>query len=100
MLLAIAAALQLTVTETEHLLDLSKARSPLGGPAAQPVEVADRTALAMLELVTDRPAVLLGRRNDVLAWNRLGHVLIAPHLPLSAPTVASERAVDGSAACR
>jgi transcriptional regulator with XRE-family HTH domain len=90
-LLAMARALQLTVTETEHLLDLSRARSSTGGRAAPPAEIAAPAALAMLEFVTDRPALLLGRRNDVLAWNRLGHALVAPHLPLSAPSIASER---------
>lgn len=90
-LLAIAAALQLTVTETEHLLDLSRARTPKEGRPAPPLEVAGQAALAMLGFLEDRPAVLLGRRNDALAWNRLGHALIAPHLPFSAPSIASER---------
>ncbi|MBB4703718.1 MmyB family transcriptional regulator [Sphaerisporangium siamense] len=31
------------------------------------------------------PALLLGRRNDVLAWNPLGHALLAGHLAPSAP---------------
>jgi len=90
-LLALASALSLTVTETEHLLDLSRARTAIDGPAAPPIEVAGDAAIAMLGFVTDRPAVLLGRRNEILAWNRLGHALIAPHLPFSAPTLASER---------
>jgi hypothetical protein len=33
----------------------------------------------------DVPALLLGRRNDVLAWNRLGHALLAGHLDPAAP---------------
>ncbi|MGV8874739.1 MAG: helix-turn-helix domain-containing protein [Rhodococcus sp. (in: high G+C Gram-positive bacteria)] len=90
-LLALASTLQMTVTETEHLLDLSRARVPVSKPIAPPLEIAGPQALAMLGFISDRPAVLLGRRNDVLAWNRLGHALIAPHLPLSAPSIASER---------
>ncbi|WP_116951943.1 MmyB family transcriptional regulator [Jiangella endophytica] len=90
-LLAIAAALQLSVTETEHVLDLSRTRTSLRGPSEPAPEVADRAALAMLDFITDRPALLLGRRNDVLAWNQLGHALIAPHLPFSAPSIVSER---------
>ncbi len=31
------------------------------------------------------PALLLGRRNDILAWNRFGHDLLAGHLDLEAP---------------
>ena len=33
----------------------------------------------------DVPAVLLGRRNEVLAWNPLGHALLAGHCDLGAP---------------
>lgn len=36
--------------------------------------------------MTDVPALILGRRNDVLAWNRLGHSLLAGHLPFDAPS--------------
>ena len=31
------------------------------------------------------PALLLGRRNDVLAWNPLGHALVAGHLAFTDP---------------
>ncbi|MEB3371951.1 helix-turn-helix domain-containing protein [Saccharopolyspora mangrovi] len=80
--LALARALQLSVTETEHLLDLARARrtTPDQGP-----ESASPQALVLLSLVSARPAIVLGRRNDVLAWNELGHALVAPHLPADAP---------------
>jgi len=90
-LLAIAAALQLTVTETEHLLDLSRVRTPARGSAEPTPEMPDRSAIAMLDALAGRPALLLGRRNDILGWNQLGHALIAPHLPFSASSIASER---------
>jgi hypothetical protein len=35
--------------------------------------------------MTGIPAVILGRRNDALAWNPLGHALLAGHLPREAP---------------
>ncbi|WP_370671583.1 hypothetical protein [Actinomadura chibensis] len=31
------------------------------------------------------PAVVLGRRGDVLAWNRTGHALHAAHVDFDAP---------------
>ncbi|MEV4096329.1 MmyB family transcriptional regulator [Streptosporangium saharense] len=31
------------------------------------------------------PAVVLGRRGDVLAWNRTGHTLMAEHVAFGAP---------------
>lgn len=31
------------------------------------------------------PAIVLGRRGDVLAWNRTGHALFAEHLDFEAP---------------
>ncbi|GGZ29968.1 helix-turn-helix domain-containing protein [Streptomyces poonensis] len=83
-LLALARALQLSVTETEHLLDLARAKRPAAAPDSAP-EAAGPSARALLDLVAVRPAVILGRRNDVLAWNDLGHALIAPHLPADAP---------------
>ena len=37
------------------------------------------------------PALVLGRRSDVLAWNPLGHALLAGHLPADAPASAATR---------
>jgi hypothetical protein len=39
-------------------------------------EVAVPGALALLASMPSVPAMLLGRRNDVLAWNGLGHALV------------------------
>lgn len=83
-LLALARALQLSVTETEHLLDLGRGKRVLPTHDSGP-ELASSAALSLLAVVQDRPAVILGRRNDVLAWNALGHALIAPHLAADAP---------------
>lgn len=84
-LLALARALQLSVTETEHLLDLVRAKRTTAAATDSGPETAGRNARTLLSLVDTRPAVILGRRNDVLAWNKLGHALIAPHLPADAP---------------
>ncbi len=37
------------------------------------------------------PALLLGRRNDVLAWNSLGHALVAGHLAFTDPDGSASR---------
>ncbi|MDK0522335.1 helix-turn-helix transcriptional regulator [Streptomyces sp. ML-6] len=83
-LLALARALQLSVTETEHLLDLARAKR-IPAAADHGPETVSPNARTLLSLVATRPAIILGRRNDVLAWNDLGHALIAPHLPADAP---------------
>ena len=79
-LLAIAHALCLSETETEHLLDLAKP-SPMKAPPRTRPERPHALSLTMLESLGTRPAVLLGRRNDALAWTPTGHALLAPHLP-------------------
>ncbi|MGX2992874.1 helix-turn-helix domain-containing protein [Streptomyces sp. JNUCC 64] len=81
---ALARALRLDGTERAHLYDL--ARAPQGSPshAPAPEEPHPRT-LALLDSLPGLPAVLLGRRNDVLAWNPLGHALLAGHLAPDAP---------------
>ncbi|WP_217615241.1 helix-turn-helix domain-containing protein [Cellulomonas sp. GbtcB1] len=81
-LLSIANALRLSVTETEHLLDLARGKHATVS-ADGPEHVSDSGQALLASLAA--PAVILGRRNDVLAWNRLGHALIAPHLAFDAP---------------
>ena len=79
-LLALAGALQLTDIETEHLLDLAQPRLMQPAPRTRPERPHPRT-LTMMQAMSDHPAVLLGRRNDVLAWTPLGHALLASHVP-------------------
>ncbi|WP_129668713.1 helix-turn-helix domain-containing protein [Phytoactinopolyspora endophytica] len=79
-LLALARALHLSETETEHLLDLAKPSPTRPAPRTRPEHPHPR-ALAMLDAIGDQAAVLLGRRNDPLAWTPAGHALLAPHLP-------------------
>jgi hypothetical protein len=45
----------------------------------------------MLAGIGDAPAVLIGYRNDILAWNRMGHALLFSHLPFDSPDQASTR---------
>lgn len=82
---AVARALQLDDHEREHLRRLADAsrRAPrVRRP--RPERLADETR-DLLRAVDGVPALVLGRRTDVLAWNELGHALLAGHLDPDAP---------------
>lgn len=82
---ALARVLRLDDVETAHLHNLAR------GPAISRLEAPDEEepdshVLALLHALGESvPAVLLGRRGDVLAWSRTGHALLAPHLDDDAP---------------
>ena len=70
-------------------LDESEVRRPRGRrPAPERVTEAMRQ---LLDALGDVPAIVLGRRSDVLAWNRPGHALFAGHLAPRAPESAAGR---------
>ncbi|MBW0273393.1 XRE family transcriptional regulator [Nocardia sp. MH4] len=82
---AIARVLRLDVAETAHLHNLAESpaapRLTRSGP-----ERAHPRVLALLDALGDSmPALVLGRRGDVLAWNPTGHALFAAHLDAAAP---------------
>ncbi|MBO1902461.1 helix-turn-helix domain-containing protein [Leucobacter weissii] len=88
---ALARALQLDSDERAHLYALAHP-----APEKRPVintapEVAKPGAERLLHSMGDVPAVLLGRFNDILAWNRAGHLLLAGHLDCDAPNDAEDR---------
>lgn len=87
---ALARALQLRDDERTHLFELAKPRPPRRRRPRRP-EHATPGGLQLLDAMTGVPALILGRRNDVLAWNRLGHALIAGHLPFNAPGDPAQR---------
>ncbi|QMU76759.1 helix-turn-helix transcriptional regulator [Streptacidiphilus sp. PB12-B1b] len=77
---AIAGALRLDEAERLHLHDLARPERQRGrGRRPAPERVTD-AARQLLDALADVPAVVIGRRSDVLAWNRLGHALFAGHL--------------------
>ncbi|WP_433221097.1 helix-turn-helix domain-containing protein [Microtetraspora malaysiensis] len=81
---ALARALLLDDAQRAHLFDL--ARRPRRPARRRPrIERAHPRTLELLSALDHLPAVLLGRRNDVLAWNRMGHALLAGHVPFDAP---------------
>ncbi|MER5419316.1 helix-turn-helix transcriptional regulator [Streptosporangium roseum] len=88
---ALARVLQLDRIETVHLHNL--ARQPANpGLSEPPREEPHPRVLTLLESLGDTtPALVLGRRGDVLAWNRTGHALVAEHIAFDAPQEPARR---------
>ncbi|MCX4527733.1 helix-turn-helix transcriptional regulator [Streptomyces sp. NBC_01551] len=68
---AIARALRLDGTESAHLTHLASPRTRRRRPCA-PQEQVRPELRALLDAMDGVPAYLVGRRQDVVAWNRLG----------------------------
>ncbi|MFK4495698.1 helix-turn-helix domain-containing protein [Dermacoccus nishinomiyaensis] len=81
---ALARALNLDDAERAHLFELARP-TPAKRRRTARAEIPNGGALVLLTSMPTVPALLLGRRNDILAWNQLGHVLVAGHLPFAAP---------------
>jgi transcriptional regulator with XRE-family HTH domain len=80
---ALAQALQLDRHEHAHLHDLASQRPhALKRPPVERVHPWTRDLLRSFE---NTPALVLGRRADVLTWNPLGHLLLAGHVDRCAP---------------
>lgn len=87
---SLARALQLDADETAHLFALARPGMIRRPPAGEPV-VPSAGARQLLNAMESVPALLLNRRNDVLAWNRAGHLLLAGHLDFETPARQSDR---------
>ena len=88
---AIARALRLEETERLHLRDLATAcrhRATVRRPPPERLAPAVRDLVGALAEV---PVVVTGRRSDVLAWNTLGHALLAGHLDPTGPERPADR---------
>lgn len=86
---ALATALRLDDHERAHLRELAAQR-----PRKQkrpPAERVDALTRELLQSLKDMPALLIGRRSDVLAWNAQGHSLLAGHIDPTAPERPGER---------
>jgi transcriptional regulator with XRE-family HTH domain len=77
-LASIATALRLDQHERLHLHALASARPQQ--VRKPPTERVDSLTRDLLQTLADVPAMVLGRRTDVLAWNDLGHALLAGHI--------------------
>jgi transcriptional regulator with XRE-family HTH domain len=85
---AIARALQLSDDETAHMRDLAR---PARRPRRARSEAARPGVRQMVEAMDGVAAVVMDRRSDVLAWNRLGHCLLAGHYPADSPSTPEDR---------
>ncbi|MDI3419264.1 helix-turn-helix transcriptional regulator [Streptomyces luteolus] len=85
---ALAGVLRLDPTETAHLHNLALRSGSRGAPRLvrpRPERPHQRVLNLLDALGEASPAVVLGRRGDILAWNRTGHALVAEHLDSDAP---------------
>lgn len=87
---ALAGALRLDADERTHLYTLAHP-APGRRPPVWTPEVAEAGAEQLLHAMGDVPALLLGVFNDILAWNRAGHLLLAGHLDFAAPSDVEDR---------
>ncbi len=82
---ALARALGLDEVERAHLHDLAGAPRRTTTWRRPAPERAGDTTRQLVDAFGDAPALVLGRRSDVLAWNRTGHSLFAGHLDPQIP---------------
>ncbi|MEY9844622.1 transcriptional regulator with XRE-family HTH domain [Streptacidiphilus sp. BW17] len=85
---ALARALRLDETEHRHLYDLAgvgRTSSDARTRKPPPPEHITETTRQLIDAFGDNPVIVLGRRSDVLAWNRTGHALFAGHLDPGSP---------------
>ncbi len=79
-LAALAGALRLDPTERRHLYVLHDRPTPEQRPAG--AERVDEPLRRMLDSLTGQPAYVLGRRWDILAWNRAAEVVYGSYARL------------------
>ncbi|WP_370367486.1 helix-turn-helix transcriptional regulator [Catenulispora sp. GP43] len=87
---ALATALGLDEAERRHLHGLSGGGRRRGA-RRRPAEQVTAAMRQLMATFGEAPAILLGRRSDVLAWNRSGHALFAGHLDFDSPDQTVER---------
>ncbi|WP_405617593.1 helix-turn-helix transcriptional regulator [Streptomyces sp. NBC_01511] len=88
---ALARILRLDSAETDHLHNLALRRAAPRMVRHQREQLHPRVLALLASLGQITPAIVLGRRGDVLAWNSTGHALIAEHVDFNAPQDAVRR---------
>ncbi|MFC7328108.1 helix-turn-helix domain-containing protein [Marinactinospora rubrisoli] len=81
---AIARVLRLDDTERSHLYALARPAVAASRRGTRPERLRSEVGV-LVESLGAVPALVLGRRADVLAWNRMAHALLAGHLDFTAP---------------
>lgn len=82
---ALAQSLRLNDAETAHLHELARARTTAMSYEPVAEELLNPELGELLHNFGDIPALILGRRRDILGWNPLGHALFAGHLDFNSP---------------
>lgn len=83
---ALASVMRLEDAERVHLYNLANSTSSSSRMVRESPEKPHRRVLSLFESLHETlPAVVLGRRGDILAWNHFGHELLFEHLPFEAP---------------
>lgn len=77
---ALARALNLSQAEHAHLEALGRSGARRATPVEPKAEIVAPAFLELLDSLGEAPAMVVGQRRDVLAWNRTGHALFAGHL--------------------
>ncbi|HEV2375451.1 MAG TPA: helix-turn-helix transcriptional regulator [Streptosporangiaceae bacterium] len=77
---ALSRALLLSDAEREHLHRLARTGHARAVPVEQDEEAVDAGLAELLDTLGDVPALVFGRRRDILAWTPVGHALFAGHL--------------------
>ena len=88
---AIARALRLDETERRHLHGLTADRRARPAGRRLPPERLTPALRQLLAQLGDIPALVVGRRVDVLAWNPAGHALFASHVDPADPETPERR---------
>lgn len=93
MIEALADALQLTDDERIYLHHLARPASAKPYKPDKPAKPAAARpgTRQLIDALDQVPAVLVGIRTEVLAWNALGHLLLAGHLDADAPGRPADR---------
>ncbi len=86
---SLARALQLDADEHAHLRALARPRSATARRPRRPEQ--PHAGASQLLHAIGVPALLLGRFTDILDWNSAGHLLLAGHLDVDAPSRPAER---------
>ncbi|QFZ18223.1 helix-turn-helix transcriptional regulator [Saccharothrix syringae] len=87
---ALADALRLTPDERGYLHRLARPEPAPARPPALPATARPATR-QLIEAMPDVAALVVDHRTDVLAWNALGHLLLAGHLDPGAPDRPADR---------
>ena len=98
MLAALATALQLDGAERLHLYALACTAAAPAGEAGRDVQAVRLATYRLMELLAEAPAILLGRRTDILAVNDAAQAVFTNFTALPArernDRAAASRAAD------